>query len=437
MVLLFLFSLVQNAFSQPMLKELKIGDKVPDVPLTMLNHPKQNIMLSEFKGKAILLDFWATWCSPCVAAFPKMDSLQQKFKGRLQVLPVTYQDKSLINLLFTKMNANSSRPLVLPATVINDRQLTKLFPHNSLPHYVWIGSDGIVKAITDMNQVTEDNIQSLLITNAFTLPEKIDEKVQVNYRKPVFVGDTQISLRSDEILHKNDTPYQSVLTGYRPEIQPAGYYDSNRVISANSTMLQLFQDALGERKPEFLSPNRVILKVKDSSLITYTGDEQDLDSFKRWQANNVYCYEIIVPVTYDKSSTLALGYMQNELNNYFGKMGISAQREIVKIKCYVLRKIPSSMPLTTRGGQASVQKNAFYYKLTNKKITTLLNDLRTYYWQTSTIPLKDETGITEPIDIEINAEMSNIEDVGTDLKKYGLVLSEELRDIDMIVITQR
>jgi peroxiredoxin len=38
--------------------------------------------LSDFKGKVVLVDFWASWCRPCVRSLPAIDGLYRKFRGR-------------------------------------------------------------------------------------------------------------------------------------------------------------------------------------------------------------------------------------------------------------------------------------------------------------------------------------------------------------------
>jgi thiol-disulfide isomerase/thioredoxin len=50
--------------------------------------------LIDFKGKVVLVDFWASWCRPCVRSFPAIDTLYRKFRGRgLEVLAVNMDQR--------------------------------------------------------------------------------------------------------------------------------------------------------------------------------------------------------------------------------------------------------------------------------------------------------------------------------------------------------
>jgi thiol-disulfide isomerase/thioredoxin len=60
----------------------------PDFKLQDLNG--KTIRLSDFKGKPVLLDFWATWCPPCRASIPGIEKLYKKYSGKgLVVLSIS------------------------------------------------------------------------------------------------------------------------------------------------------------------------------------------------------------------------------------------------------------------------------------------------------------------------------------------------------------
>jgi thiol-disulfide isomerase/thioredoxin len=59
-----------------------------DFKLKDLNGNEQ--ALSQFKGKVIVLNFWASWCAPCVKEFPSLQRLAEHFKGKLVVVAVSH-----------------------------------------------------------------------------------------------------------------------------------------------------------------------------------------------------------------------------------------------------------------------------------------------------------------------------------------------------------
>src|ERR1700704_2941312 len=81
-----------SGFSQsaPGNKGLSIGDTLPEIRLTKIYKQESNrLNLKSFYSKLLILDFWGTWCKPCILAMPKMDSLQKKYQGQLRILPVS------------------------------------------------------------------------------------------------------------------------------------------------------------------------------------------------------------------------------------------------------------------------------------------------------------------------------------------------------------
>ena len=62
-------------------------------PFTVRGLDGHNLRLSEFRGRAVVLDFWATWCAPCRASLPHLNDVQGRFGGRgLVVLGISVDD---------------------------------------------------------------------------------------------------------------------------------------------------------------------------------------------------------------------------------------------------------------------------------------------------------------------------------------------------------
>jgi thiol-disulfide isomerase/thioredoxin len=63
-----------------------IGHPAPDLTITWTNMEPAIKSLADLKGKVVVMDFWATWCGPCVAAFPDVKKLQAHYEGYPVVL---------------------------------------------------------------------------------------------------------------------------------------------------------------------------------------------------------------------------------------------------------------------------------------------------------------------------------------------------------------
>jgi len=60
------------------LRKKMIDEEAPDFTLTNLNN--EEVTLSSLKGKTVIIDFWATWCGPCIQSFPAMQTAVNKYK---------------------------------------------------------------------------------------------------------------------------------------------------------------------------------------------------------------------------------------------------------------------------------------------------------------------------------------------------------------------
>lgn len=77
-------------------KDVGAGPAAPDFSLPDLSG--KMVTLKQYRGKIIILDFWATWCPPCRAAIPELVKLQKKYRDRgLIVLGISVDDKRSVD----------------------------------------------------------------------------------------------------------------------------------------------------------------------------------------------------------------------------------------------------------------------------------------------------------------------------------------------------
>lgn len=95
LILLFAPELVAAGSDGDMPDHTKLGEFVPSpapfpAPSVVLTDPSGSAAeLSDFRGKLVILNLWATWCEPCLREMPSLDRLQSHFGDRIAVLGVS------------------------------------------------------------------------------------------------------------------------------------------------------------------------------------------------------------------------------------------------------------------------------------------------------------------------------------------------------------
>ena len=77
--------------NQPVIRFVRNPDPAPDFKLTALDG--KPLTIAALEGKVVFLNFWATWCGPCRAEIPDLIALQDRYKGRLQIIGLNVDDE--------------------------------------------------------------------------------------------------------------------------------------------------------------------------------------------------------------------------------------------------------------------------------------------------------------------------------------------------------
>lgn len=118
---------------------LKAGVKAPDFELKTLTG--ETVKLSEFKGKKVMLNFWATWCGPCKAEMPDMQQLSTEVGEDVAILAVNI-DPQLDVQGFVDENG-----ITFPILLDTDDTVNSIYQIVAIPTTYFIDSNGIIQDV--------------------------------------------------------------------------------------------------------------------------------------------------------------------------------------------------------------------------------------------------------------------------------------------------
>lgn len=400
---------------------LKIGDTIPEalwnMPLQVVSHPKEKQVttLKDYKSKLIILDFWATWCAPCIENFPVMEDLQQKFSKDIQILTIT-SEKSEKVIKFLKSSSGKGLASNLPM-IVEDNLLKRLFEHRLIPHYVWITPNGEIAAITSANGTTVENVKQILKGGKSLINSKID----INEKKPLFAAD---NLPIDSLIH-----YSILYKGYLEStgsslIMRNKNGITNGLLFTNHPLIMMFEYCFRNLDKTY-SPNRLIAKLSDSTKLFIPALSTAATT---WYPSNAYAYDLIIP---QREKDHLYDYMLKDLNHYSPFIG---SIELKKQKCMVLSRTNRHQVFISTGGKAQDQLTEYTLNLNNLPMNYLLNYLNN---QLNTgLPVVDETGYTGKVTIKLQ-DVTDLNALKSELRRQGLKLTEEWRTINEFKIIEK
>ncbi len=380
---------------------------------TLFNYHKDKLSLPELKGKFVIVDFWGTFCLPCIKAFPKLENWQKRFGDNLQILLVATDGYPKAKQ-FYEIRKKGNKPMYLPCAI--NKSMVKYFQVKDVSTYVWIDDKGYIRAITDGSQLTEENIAGFVNKKEITIREK-EKKVSIDYKKPL----VEIAKEIDS----NSVIFGSVLTRHLKGVRSSmnvsrkGAY-RNRIAAHNMAIRNLYQLAYGDSTGP-VPFNRTIVESSHPEKIECPPNED----YEKWKPGNTFCYEISVP---EAKRDSIWNLMRDDLRQLFG---YNACQEYRKQKCLILKadknfRYPADTSITP-----SVSISVGGITLVNQPFPRLVDNISHFL---SDKILLDETGLSGRITMIIKAQMNDVDAVNGELKKYGLSLQYEDRQVQMLVI---
>lgn len=145
--LLFSTSSIFSQATPPETLGVKIGDGRPQLSFRMLSgssSPKWD----DLKGKIVVIDFWATWCEPCVAAIPAMNRLHHEFADKVRFISVTYEPTGYVRGFLR------DHPIESDVAIDDDLATFKTFKAWGIPVVFIFDSDGKLLTAVHPNKLT-------------------------------------------------------------------------------------------------------------------------------------------------------------------------------------------------------------------------------------------------------------------------------------------
>jgi len=420
-ILSLVFTLVAAKTSFAQNKSVKVGEPLPDnfwtTSLPMVNHSKKTLNLSEDKSKLILIDFWNTWCSACLMNIPKIISLQQKFRDRIRILPVSNQDKPALDKFFASQNGKKYNSLT---SVYSDSYFHQLFPHAGVPFIIWV-KDGKLLSTTDATQLSEETINEILGGKQSSLQTII----QMDRKRPLMLSEDYDRQKNIQLLN-----YSFFAKGPIPDIGSGGTFrttPSGTINGRQFTNLPLWDmyysigfELFRQQSKESFTGKRMLIEVEEPKKLML---QQKADGSN--DTSNLYNYEFIIP---ENKADALYQYMLEDINRY---SGYTVTLEKRPVQCLVLIRTSQKDKLASKGGEKRSTFPRTPSILRNAPLRNMINMLN------GEIPIKeifiDETGYTGNVDLEVSG-IKDIPTLSKELQKYDLDLIPAERNLLMMII---
>lgn len=148
-------------------KQSLIGQPAPELDIEKyLQSPEGEKSLSALKGNVVVLEFWAIWCAPCVAAIPHLNQLNEKFRDKqVQFISITDEGEDVIAPFLKRQEMKSWIGLD------TDRSIFESYGVRGIPRTFLIDQEGIIAASLHPAGLSSDMIEKVIAGEKIERPK--------------------------------------------------------------------------------------------------------------------------------------------------------------------------------------------------------------------------------------------------------------------------
>jgi len=374
-------------------QEIQIGEKVPTFQVELVDEDQSVFSFDGSTGKAVLIDFWASWCSPCVAGMPHLEALQKKFEGRLQVVSASeekyerisrFQEKRPYQFLFARDTGS----------------LRTLFPYQVIPHSVLIAPDGRLVAITSPEHITGQVIEQVLADQKINLPLKKDH-FDFDPAHEYFEFDEEVQ----QLFQLQ--PYMSGIPTFSRTYMDAPF-KQRRMTIFNLNVAGLY------RKAYQVSSYRLIYEFDESRI--------------GWEdKKNRFCLNVIA-----QSPEQLYPYMKEQLSQHTEVLAKPSTREI---EVLVIKKAEGGIKAQAVQEKGLTQARGDGFKNEGASMADFCAYLE--HFGIVGMAVVDETGDDGLYEIDFSFDPENAESFKEAMANLGLTYEKGVRNTDVLVLSMK
>ena len=130
-------------------RQLQTGNPVPQFSFVSFDDPTVTITNVDFQGRVYLIDFWGTWCAPCIKEIPHLEEAYDRYSDSgFEILSVAFLDDP-VDIKQFRENRYSMPWLHTRVAREDDRSIRDLFELTSFPRPILVDEDGFILATDD------------------------------------------------------------------------------------------------------------------------------------------------------------------------------------------------------------------------------------------------------------------------------------------------